>query len=474
MDDAMKTHTQALTVTTAREWIAERVFGSLEADAEPRPEQPGGVGLEPEYFVVHVDSLGQVGGRPRLLRDEDTGEPGIVDWLCDVAEDPELGFFEHVPGVVPRFDLAEGGSLTFEPGAQVEHSTRVHETAAGAMEDLERVRAGLSDIFELHGCALVALGIDPWHDVRDVPQQLPGGRYRAQAEFYAAKGPAGAEMMRHSTSLQINLDLGAEFGDPRIVEERWRIANLISPLITASFSTSPGRDLGGPVVASRRAAIWQALDPSRTGFPAGLVAADGGDPALDYADKVLDAEVMLYRRAGFPEGMATSEGGLTFREWIELGHPAHGLATLDDLDYHLTTVFPEVRARRFLELRAADGLPADLVGPFVALVTGLVYDPTARREALALLEDHQSQLPDLWRRAATSGLEDTALAGLAGWVWPLGLEGARRLPGGYLRLEDLEGAAGFLDRYVLDGTAPSKELHDLLSLAPAGALTWGR
>ncbi|MDF1799245.1 MAG: glutamate-cysteine ligase family protein [Planctomycetota bacterium] len=469
----MKTHTQALDVRTARQWIAARAFGAIAA-GPPTPEQPGGIGLEPEYFVVRVDALGQPGGRPRLFRNEATGEAGIIDWLREASEDPELGFFEYVPGVVPRFELSCGGQLTFEPGAQVEHSTRVHENAAGAMEDLERVRAGLVSIFERHGCALVALGLDPWHKAESVPQQLPGGRYRSQAEFYASKGPAGAKMMRNSTSLQINLDFGGQFGDPKIVEERWRIANLVSPLITATFSTSPGADLCGSPVASRRARVWQVLDPSRTGFPPALQDGRGGDPALDYADKVLDAELMLYRRDGGPEGMHTALDGLTFRRWIEEGHATHGSATLEDLEYHLTTVFPEVRARGFMELRSADGLPRELAGPFVVLLSGLVYDPQARREALALLADHQHELEDLWIRAGRAGLEDPIVAGLAGWIWPLALEGAKRLPADYFRLSDLEATAAFLDRYVLDGASPSCELRDLLAVSPEAALTWGR
>jgi glutamate--cysteine ligase len=457
----MKTHIQALTLGEARELIMERSFGPRTSDPEA-VEAPGGVGLEPEYFVVHVDRLGAADGRPRLFGDEDAGTAGVVDWLREAAEDPELGFFE----------LACGGQLTFEPGAQVEHSTRVHATAAMAMDDLERVRAGLSDIFEPRGCTLVALGLDPWHAIDDVPQQLPGGRYRAQAEFYASKSRAGALMMRNSTSLQINLDFGD--GLPEVLEERWRIANLVSPLITATFSTSPGLDHHGRPAASRRARVWQELDPSRTGFPRGLASGGGGDPAADYADLVLDAEVMLYRRAGFPEGMATGGDGVSFRQWIERGHPAHGAATREDLEYHLTTVFPEVRARGFMELRSADGLPADLAGPFVALLCGLVYDPTARRDALELLGGHQHELDELWQAAASAGLEDQRLAGLAGWVWPLALEGARRLPAGYIRDVDLDAAASFLDRFVLDGAAPAQELHDLLNLGPAAALTWGR
>lgn len=465
----------AITLSEARALVASTAFRGPRTQG-PELEVPGGIGLEPEYFVVRVDQLGTALGRPRLYRNDTTGEPGILDWLGDAAEEGECSSFRaahpFTGGAVPHFDLACGGQLTFEPGGQVEHSTSVHQDAAGAMDDLERVRLLLGTIFERQGCAVVALGVDPWHDVNEVPQQLPGGRYRAQAEFYETKSPFGRVMMRNTTSLQINLDFGSS---DQVASERWQIANLAGPLITATFSTSPGSMMGlKGHQSSRRAQVWRHLDPTRTGYSRGFLAGEDADPAGAYAEQVLDADVMLFRRAGAPQGMATGGPDFSFRRWIEDGHPEYGTATRDDLEYHLTTIFPEVRARGFMELRAADGLPTDLAGPFVVFLTGLVYDPVARREALELLASHRANLDELWARSASAGLADAELCSLCRWIWTLALEGARRLPDGFFRPKDLAAAENFLDRFVLDCRSTSDELGELLSAAPGAALTWGR
>ncbi|MDG1500027.1 MAG: glutamate-cysteine ligase family protein [Planctomycetota bacterium] len=473
----MTTAQAPLTLLQARKFIAEVAFGALTKDSTSLPKEgevPGGIGLEPEYFVVSLEHIGTPLGRPKLFADEEFegGPKSVLGQLDAAAMDPDLGFFQRSEGPVPAYDLKCGGKLTFEPGGQVEHSTKVHATAAAAMEDLEFVRAGLERIFKRENQALVTLGVDPWHDVLDVPQQLRGPRYRAQAEFYEQRGPAGRTMMRHTTSLQINLDIGPG----AVGAERWALTNMISPLITSCFTTSPcetAKDCaGGRAASSVRAKVWQTLDPTRTGFPASLVEADGSTAPEHYADLVLDADVMMFRRPDQPEGMATGTMGLSFRNWIESGHPTFGAATKDDLDYHLTTVFPEVRARGFLELRAADGLPADLVAPFVVLVSGLIYDPVARRAAIELLEGPSHRMPELWDTAAEKGLEDDELAGLAGWVWPLALEGARRMPADYFRPADITAAEEFLDRYVLDRKSPSLELSQLIGAAPERALDW--
>ena len=469
-----------LSLREARETIAKLAFGptsdSTAVDSQSEPETPGAIGLEPEYFVVSREHLGTPFGRPRMFGEGALpGAPmAIIDQLDRAAADREFGFIERSEGSTLSYDLKNGGRLTFEPGSQVEHSTKVHLTAAAAMDDVELVRAGLERIFEREGQVLVTLGVDPWHDVLDVPQQLPGARYRAQSEFYEQRGTSGRTMMRHTTCLQINLD----FGPSSVGAERWALANMISPLITASFATSPCETTRGCVdgtgAASVRAKAWQTLDPTRTGFPSNFYDADGSTAAEYYADLVLDADVMMFCRAGQPGGMATGTAGLTFRNWIENGHPLFGAVTREDLAYHLTTVFPEVRARGFMEMRAADGLPADLVAPFVVLVSGLIYDPVARRSAIELLGDVRHRLPELWGRAAQLGLGDQEIAGLASWVWPLALEGAKRLPAGYFRQKDLDASATFLDRYVLDSRSPSAELGELLKSDPAAGLSWNR
>lgn len=452
----------ALSLQMARQHVALKSFGGPR-EANPSPEVPGGIGLEPEYFVVRDLALGTPDGRPSLAT--------ILDWLNAAAE-ASSAFRSSDGGTkgAPRYDLACGGQLTFEPGGQVEHSTRVHDNAIGAMEDLVRVRELLTSIFDEQGCSLVALGVDPWHDVNNVPQQLPGGRYRAQAEFYETKSRFGRVMMRHTTSVQINVDFGP---DAQVAAERWSISNLVGPLVTATFSTSPGRIRGEEGhFASRRGYVWRTLDPTRTGYSEGFLHNPELDPALAYADQVLDADVMLFRRPGLQDGMASGGPGFSFRDWIEKGHPSYGPATMDDLEYHMTTVFPEVRARGFMELRSADGLPLDLVGPFVVYLTGLVYEPQARAEALKLLEVHRSTLPELWARSSKAGLADAELCSLCRWVWTLALEGANRLGTDYFRAEDLEAAERFLQRFVMDCRSTSDELDGLLSSAPQDALNW--
>ena len=363
----------------------------------------------------------------------------------------------------PAYQLPCGGQLTFEPGAQIEHSTSVHATAAGALDDIERIRAELRGLFARHGVLLAAGGIDLWNSVDDVPQQLRAPRYGAMASFFDQIGPHGRTMMRHTSSIQINLDLG------RAPEERWLVANLASPVLTAAFSTSPGVP-GQRGAACARAVAWQELDPTRTGFPPALVDGSLDDPGEQFAEMALDANVMLIRTAD--GGAVPGTPGFTLRDWITAGHPEHGRPTLDDVAYHMTTLFPEVRPRGFLELRAPDGLPIQWTTTVAVLFCGLVYDDEARGCTLDRLERYRSRLPELWRNAADRGLADPELAELARVVWCCALEGAERLPVESFRGGDIDTARRFLERYTLTGRAPAEELRELYAAGPERALAW--
>jgi glutamate--cysteine ligase len=164
--------------------------------------------------------------------------------------------------------------------------------------------------------------------------------------------------------------------------------------------------------------------------------------------------------------------GLPFATWTADGHPDFGWPTTDDLDYHLTTLFFEVRPRGFLELRSPDALPDSLRPALVALLAGALVEPHAREECLAALSGLRPQLPGLWRRAAAAGLADPVLADLARIAWGLALAGARRLPPGYLGREPLAAAERFVERYVLPGRTPGHELAELDREDAAAALAW--
>jgi glutamate--cysteine ligase len=268
-------------------------------------------------------------------------------------------------------------------------------------------------------------------------------------------------MMRHTASLQINLDLGPE----EVWKERWLVANLASPFMTASFASSPSAD-----AVCTRARAWQELDPTRSGFPSLLVTGDGDDPRSEWGQAALDADVMIYRLddGHFEPGCV----GCSFEKWIRDGHPKWGWPTVEDLDYHLTTLFFEVRPRGFLELRAGEELPSRWRPVPVALMAALLYDDEARCAALELLGGYRTQLPEIWRRAALRGVHDSQLRDLACRLWEIGIGGMERLPRGYLEPAHVEATRVFLEHFTARGRVPGDDLLELNDDGPAQALRW--
>jgi glutamate--cysteine ligase len=427
----------------------------------PRGELLGGVGLEPEFFPIVVDGMYRPLGRLLLTQPDGIGVLEVVDELA--ASDDRIGPRRSHPPAPVEFPVEGGGRLTFEPGAQVEHSTAVYESVAAACADVGDILGRLRAAFLREHVALAALGIDVWHDVETVPQQLRAGRYTAQAAYYRQRGRWGAVMMRHTASLQINLDLGTE----GVWQERWLLANLASPLMTATFASSPGL---GAVCARARA--WQELDPTRSGFPRLLVEGPGDDPRSEWAQAALDADVMIYRVTDdhFEPGCV----GCSFEKWIRNGHPRWGWPTVEDFDYHLTTLFFEVRPRGFLELRAGEALPDKWRAAPVVLMAALLYDDNARAAALDLLRAHRGRLPALWRRAAIDGVRDPELRDLACGLWRIGLDGAQSLPADYVGAVNIATAEGFIEHFTARGRMPTDEVLELLAEDPARALEWAR
>jgi glutamate--cysteine ligase len=360
-----------------------------------------------------------------------------------------------------EYGLVTGGRLTFEPGAQVEHSTAVHPGPAPALEDVRHITGIVRAALRAEGAVLAACGVDLWHDVDDVPQQLPFGRYTAQAAYYDRRGVWGRVMMRHTASLQINLDLGSE----GLWQERWLASNFISPLITATFACSPTDD-----AASSRARAWQELDPTRSGYPGLLMEEPSSDPRRQWVEAAMNADVMLFRLEG--GRWKPGEPGFTFGRWLVDGHPEIGWPTTADLDYHLTTLFFEVRARGFIELRAGEAVPDALRPAEVVLVTAALYDDTARAAVIDTMGGRTGQLSDLWHRAARSGVKDPELQDLASRCWEAALAGAERMPQELVGNEALSGARGFLEAFTFRGRTPADHLRELHREDPARSLAW--
>lgn len=300
-----------------------------------------------------------------------TGPPRRVgvelEWLIHDRDHPRAPVPHH------RLDAAAAilralplsAALTFEPGGQLELSSR---PADSLMECVDATAADLTavrDALDRVGLAPVGLGVDPWHP----PRRLLGEpRYDAMEVSFDRSGPAGRAMMCTTASVQVCLDAGEEEPGPLGYGRRWQLCHLLGAVLVAAFANSPFR-LGRPTLwRSTRQSLWADLDPWRS------LAPSGGLPPRDaWAAHVLDTPVMCIRDDDRP--WAVPEG-LTFRDWIRTGAPRPPVRA--DLDFHISTLFPPVRPRGHLELRMIDaqhGADGWLVP--LAVTTALFDDPEA-------------------------------------------------------------------------------------------------
>jgi glutamate--cysteine ligase len=337
----------------------------------------------------------------------------------------------RTPKGTPCFSLPVGGSLTFEPGGQIEYSSPPCRSATALLSLLRSVVRPLRAAAAGEGIDLLAVGIDPFNSIDRAPLLIRAKRYERMAEYFATRGPAGARMMRQTASLQMNLDFDDE---PWL---RWRVLNAAAPYVTAIFANSPIYERTRTGHQSVRAVVWREVDPTRTGLPY-----DERHPVDAYLEFALAAPAIL-----FP----TVNGEYRpFGEWLALANP-----TLDEWHDHLSTLFPEIRPRGHLELRSADVVAPHWYAAAVALTAGILYEPGALRAADDLLGSPDPRLLD---RSGECGLHDPRMARIAADLFEIALGGCRGLGQAYFHPADLEQAAGFFERYTRRGRAPADDL----------------
>lgn len=400
---------QGRLVTPLRDDLRTRAFNLADG-----PDAPERIGAELELLVMDGDGLPAAIERRTLPFLRSYGLP--LGWRE-----------ERSPKGTPRFRLPGQGTLSFEPGGQLELST-VPGSPSAVIDLLERVIPALREAGEAAGLRLLECGIDPEHSIESAPLQLTADRYVRMARYFAAIGPAGARMMRQTAALHLNCD----FGSRNML--RWRVLNAAAPVLTAMFANSRRYARGDSGHASARAMTWRQLDTARTGIlPAGPVAED------EYLDFALAAPAML---------LDPVEG--RYRAFHEVW--SEGQATLEQWHEHLSTLFPEVRPRGYLEIRCLDAIPVRHCAAPVVLLAGLLYDPDSLAAGNDLLG---SPNRELLIRAAGLGLADPELAGLARDLVAIGLAGAERLPEAMVRGDHREQAAQFFIEHTLAGRAPA-------------------
>jgi glutamate--cysteine ligase len=293
--------------------------------------------------------------------------------------------------------LLTDACVSFEPGGQVELSPPPRDSLAEALAALDGLIARLDGALAAESIVAVSSGLNPWHDTTEVPLQLDAERYRLMQRHFDGIATAGREMMRLTAGLQVCVDLCD--GDEGV--EQWLLANRMGPALTALFANSGVGDRRATGWTSTRSHIWQRLDPARTGFDGAQVSDAARVTAYaDYAAGV--AALPLSRDSGRLEPPLPS--GTSFGDWADL---AGGAARPDaaDVTHHLTTLFPPVRPRGYLEVRYLDAPPRRGMPLAISVVTVLLQDAQARRAALVALQDtERGAWLELWEAAAHQGV----------------------------------------------------------------------
>jgi glutamate--cysteine ligase len=310
----------------------------------------------------------------------------------------------------PSWTLADGARISFEPGGQIEISSAPHATASGAVRATQSLVSAIREAMQPAGIELITLGVDPRNGIEAVPLQLHRDRYARMTRFFDAIGPSGVRMMRQTAAVQINVERG------RSPAARWGLLNSLAPYIVALFANS--RQYAGKRTeyASYRGHLWRTLDPSRTGLPW-----EATDPAARYLAFAADAKAMRSSDGTRP--------WLTFREWMR----AEAVSD-DDWQFHLSTLFPEVRPKEFFEIRSADAIDSDNLAAPVVFVTGIVYDDESAASASQLMPPPSEELLE---RAGRLGLADPEIHGVVSRLSELALSGAKRLGHEYIADADV-------------------------------------
>jgi len=351
-------------------------------EAGGKPAEACRVGVEHEKFPFAKSDLTPVPYE---------GPGGIRALLEGLRERLGWQSIEDDGKLIGLLDAEGGAAISLEPGGQFELSgaplASVHAVAGELDAYLRRAHAVADSL----GIGFLALGVSPKWSLAETPT-MPKSRYRIMARYMPKVGTRGLDMMFRTATVQVNLD----FFDEADMVAKLRVGLALQPMITALFANSPFTDGKLNGFLSARSEIWRRTDDSRTGMlPFAFESGMGFERYVDYA---LDVPLYFVKRGATYYDVA----GASFRDLLAgrlAALPGEG-ATISDWANHLSTIFPEVRLKRYLEMRGADVGPAERIDALAALMVGLYYD----RQALAAAGD----LVRGWSAAERQALRDEA------------------------------------------------------------------
>src|SRR5712672_470302 len=326
------------------------------------------------------------------------------------------------PHIIGLSDVTGGGAITLEPGGQFELSgapvATVHRTCSELMAHLAQVR----EVAEPLGIGFLGLGMTPNWSRAEVPM-MPKGRYRIMTAYMPKVGGHGLDMMYRTCTVQTNLDFASEAD----MVKKLRVSVALQPVATALFANSPFTEGKPNGFLSFRSEIWRDTDNARSGMiPWAFEAGMGFERWVDYA---LDVPMYFVKRGDVYIDVA----GSSFRAFFEgRNNSLPGeRPTLSDWANHLSTIFPEVRLKRYLEMRGADGVPWGRLPALPAFWVGLLYDDTSLDAAWDIVKhwnahERQALRDDVPRLGFKARIRDRYLFEIAKECVTLSHSGLRR------------------------------------------------
>ncbi len=417
----------------------------LEAGSKAKSEWR--IGTEHEKFGFHTPDLSPVPYE---------GERGIRVLLESLRD--RFGWDEVLEKgniiALRRKDCPKGGAISLEPGGQLELSGAPLETVHQTQEELRQHLVEVGEVGRELGIGFLGIGFSPKWTLAETPV-MPKERYRIMKRYMPKRGKLGLDMMFRTATVQVNMDFASEAD----MVAKLRAGLALQPVATALFANSPFTEGKPNGFQSYRAEIWRDTDPDRTGLiPFAFEQGMGFERYVDYA---LDVPMyFVYRDERYID-----VAGASFRDFLDgkLTALPGVRPTLDDWADHLTTLFPDVRLKRFLEMRGADAGSFGQLSALPALWAGLLYDSEALDQASVLIADWtQSERQALRDAVPRLGLKTPfrgrTLLDVAREVVPIALGGLRRRARLDLGGEDERKALEPLLETLEAGRSPSDRL----------------
>ncbi|HKK69166.1 MAG TPA: glutamate--cysteine ligase, partial [Bacteroidales bacterium] len=358
-----------------------------------KPPDQWGIGTEHEKFLFRKDNLERLG--------HDT-QPGIGQVMRHMQKTGWHPITENNNIIALKKD---GASTTIEPGGQFELSGKnfgnIHQTYCETRKHFE----DLSIICKEIDAITLALGFDPIQPRSRMPW-MPKERYRIMKAYMPTKGSLGIDMMTRTATIQVNLDYSSE----QDMVKKMRVGQALQGIVTALFANSPFTEGKPNGYLTYRAKVWDDTDPDRCGFLPFIFSQDFGFER--WTDYLLDVPMYFILR----DGQYIDSQKMTFRDFMNGKHWLK--PTMEDWENHVSTVFPDIRLKKFIEMRGADASCVSHIAALSAFWVGLLYDQDALDEAYEItqswsihaIRDIREQVPRQALKAKSGSLNAREIA----------------------------------------------------------------